>query len=121
MEVNFRVYENILIACVKGEVDHHSAAPLRHTIDESMQIFGLDNLVMDFSGVDFMDSSGIGVILGRYKRIRKSSGSFCISGCSGYIEKLLEMSGVLSLIPAAEDYESAADIINGRQQICLEV
>ena len=49
MEVIFRVTENVLIACVKGDVDHHSAAPLRHTIDESMRAFSLKNLVIDFS------------------------------------------------------------------------
>ena len=121
MELIFRVSESILIASVKGDVDHHSAAPLRHTIDESMRAFGLKNLVIDFSGVDFMDSSGIGVVLGRYKRIERSGGSFCISGCSAHIKRLLEISGVLSLIPVTEDYESAVDLINGQQQICLEV
>lgn len=121
MEVVFRVSERILIACVKGDVDHHSAAPLRNTIDESMKAFGCSDLIMDFSGVEFMDSSGIGVVLGRYKRLAESGGSFYISGCSGHIERLLEMSGVFSLVPAAEDFESAVDLINGRQQMCMEV
>lgn len=121
MEVIFRVTENVLIACVKGDVDHHSAAPLRHTIDESMRAFSLKNLVIDFSEVDFMDSSGIGVVLGRYKRIERSGGKFCISGCSAHIRKILEISGVLSLIPVTEDYQTAVDFINGQQQMCLEV
>lgn len=121
MEVIFRVYENVLVACVKGEVDHHSASPLRHTIDESMKVFKCSDLVMDFSGVEFMDSSGIGVVLGRYKKLKKSNGCIFVSGCSKYIERLLEMSGVFSIIPAAEDFESAVNLIKGQQQICMEV
>ena len=61
MEVIFRISDDILIACIKGEVDHHSSAPLRNSIDKAMSAFGCRHLVMDFSGVEFMDSSGIGV------------------------------------------------------------
>lgn len=121
MEVAFRVSENILIASIKGDVDHHSAASLRRSIDESMKESELKNLVMDFSEVDFMDSSGIGVVLGRYKRIEKYGGKFCISGCSNHIRRLMEISGVLSLIPVVNDYESAVDLIRGQQQLYLEV
>ena len=58
MEVIFRISDDILIACIKGEVDHHSSAPLRNSIDKAMGAFGCRHLVMDFSGVEFMDSSG---------------------------------------------------------------
>lgn len=121
MEVVFRVYEDILVTCVKGEVDHHSAAPLRNTIDESMKAFGCRDIVMDFSSVEFMDSSGIGVVLGRYKKLRKSGGILYISGCSKYIERLLEMSGVFSIIPATDDFESAVALIKGKRKMCMEV
>ena len=121
MEVVFRVSEDILIACIKGEVDHHSAAPLRHTIDESMKTFQCKNLILDFSGVVFMDSSGIGVVLGRYKKLKKSGGALYVSGCSQYIEKLLEMSGVFSIIPKADSAESAVALLKGQEQLCMEV
>ena len=82
MEVIFRISGNILISCIKGEVDHHSAMPLRQAIDKSMKAFDCSDLILDFSGVEFMDSSGIGVVLGRYKKLNKSGGRICISGCS---------------------------------------
>ena len=67
MEVIFRISGNILISCIKGEVDHHSAMPLRQAIDKSMKAFDCSDLILDFSGVEFMDSSGIGMLIGRYK------------------------------------------------------
>lgn len=121
MEIIFRISEDILIACIKGEVDHHSAAPLRQSIDKSMKAFGCTNLIMDFSGVGFMDSSGIGVVLGRYKKLAKSGGKVYISGCSEYIEKLLDMAGVFSIIDKAEDFQSAEVLMKGQQQIYMEV
>ena len=121
MEVIFRISEDILIACIKGEVDHHSAAPLRNSIDKSMKAFLCPNLILDFSGVEFMDSSGIGVVLGRYKKMKKNGGELYISGCSAYIEKLLDMAGVFSIIPKAEDFESAIVLMKGQEQMYMEV
>lgn len=121
MEVIFRISGDILISCIKGELDHHSAMPLRQAIDKSMKAFGCTNLIMDFSGVEFMDSSGIGVVLGRYKKMVKSGGKIYVSGCSDYIEKLLSMAGVFSIVPRADDFESAAALINGQEQISMEV
>lgn len=121
MDVDFNVTENILIACIKGDVDHHSAALLRNTIDSSMKAFRCSNLILDFSEVEFMDSSGIGVALGRYKKLAKSGGALCISGCSGYIEKVLNMAGVFSIIPKAESREEAVDLISGQEQLRMEV
>lgn len=120
MEVIFRVKEDILIAKVKGEVDHHSAAPLRSTIDKSIKAFDCKDLILDFSGVEFMDSSGIGVALGRYKKLRKNGGKVYIAGCTEYIKKVLDMAGVFSVIPMAEDSDRAVEMLNGREQICME-
>ncbi len=121
MEVIFRISDDILIACIKGEVDHHSSAPLRNSIDKAMDAFCCRNLVMDFSGVEFMDSSGIGVALGRYKRMQATGGRICISGCSEYIRRLLEMAGVFTIIPEKKDYESAVMSISGQEQTSMEV
>lgn len=121
MEVFFKVSDNILIAQVKGEVDHHSAAPLRNTIDRSMKAFNCKDLVLDFCGVGFMDSSGIGVALGRYKKLVKTGGKLCICGCSEYISKVLGMAGVFSIIPAEPDVQSAIGRLKGQEQLCMEV
>lgn len=121
MEVIFRISENILIACIKGEVDHHSSAPLRNSIDRAMSAFGCRDLILDFAGVEFMDSSGIGVALGRYKKMQHSGGKICISGCSDYIERILEMAGVFTIIPQKNSYEQAILSISGQEQSRMEV
>lgn len=121
MEVIFRVYEDILVANIKGEVDHHSAAPLRNAIDKSMKAFACKNLVLDLSGVEFMDSSGIGVALGRYKKLKKNGGRVCISGCTEYIGKVLGMADVFSIIPKMEDQSSAVAHLMGQEQLRMEV
>lgn len=121
VEVVFKVSDSILIAYVKGEVDHHSAAPLRHAIDRSMKAFGCSDLILDFSAVEFMDSSGIGVALGRYKKLAKSGGRLCISGCSQYIDKVLDMAGVFSIINKEADVDSAVAAMEGQRQLSMEV
>jgi len=121
VEVIFRISEDILIACIKGDLDHHSAMPMRQAIDKSMKAFGCRHLVIDFSGVEFMDSSGIGVVLGRYKKLSKSGGKLYISGCTQYTERLLDMAGVFSIVPKADDFDSAAAMITGQEQMSMEV
>ena len=121
VEVVFKVSDSILIAYVKGEVDHHSAAPLRHATDRSMKAFGCSDLILDFSAVEFMDSSGIGVALGRYKKLAKSGGRLCISGCSQYIDKVLDMAGVFSIINKEADVDSAVAAMEGQRQLSMEV
>lgn len=121
MEVIFNVTEGILVAAVKGEIDHHTAAPLRNDIDRTMKELGCRHLILDLEGVGFMDSSGIGVALGRYKKLTKSGGQLCISGCSEYIDRVLDMAGVFSIIHKAKDVEEAVAVMGGEEQLRMEV
>ena len=116
MEVIFKVLDDILIARIKGDVDHHTAAPVRNAIDTSMEAFGCKDLIMDLSGVDFMDSSGIGVVLGRYKKLAKSGGSICIAGCTGHMEKVLNMAGVFTLVGKKTDLQGAVELMHGQEE-----
>lgn len=121
MEAIFKITEDILTAHIKGDIDHHSASALRNSIDEALKKFKCRYLIMDFSDVEFMDSSGIGVVLGRYKKLVKTGGRIYISGCSVYIEKLLDMAGVFTLVEKAEDLREAESLIRGRKQMRMEV
>ena len=116
MEVIFKVLDDILIARVKGDVDHHNAAPVRNAIDTSMEAFGCKDLIMDLSGVDFMDSSGIGVVLGRYKKLAGRGGHLCISGCTGHMERVLDMAGVFTLVPKEPELQGAVDLMQRHGQ-----
>lgn len=120
MEVLFRVSEDVLITYIKGDIDHHSASCLRKSIDKSMKEFRCEHLVLDFTGVTFMDSSGIGVVLGRYKKLAKKGGKLYICGCNVYINRILDMAGVFSLVEKVVNADCGAGLAKG-QQIWMEV
>ena len=97
-------YENdVMTAYLKGEIDHHSAAPIRSEIDGKAESLRPKILRLDFSGVKFMDSSGIGVIMGRYKRIYMLGGEVCAVHTSERMKKILTMSGVTRIMQIYEE------------------
>ncbi len=91
-------YENeIMTAFLKGEIDHHTAAPIRSEIDGKAESMRPHVLRLDFSGVKFMDSSGIGLIMGRYRQISLLGGSLEVVNIPKNLEKIISLSGVCSL------------------------
>lgn len=86
-----------LHAALSGELDHHSAAQVRQELDGAL---GEDvrELALDLSGVTFMDSSGIGVILGRYRILQARGGRLRVSAMSTYAARILKMAGILPLL-----------------------
>ena len=99
-----------LTALLSGEIDHHWAAILREKIDERAAAAAPAILILDFSAVTFMDSSGIGVLLGRYKQMRASGGAVTYYGAGAQVARILTVGGMAKLIRGFEDKESA---ING--------
>ncbi|MBQ7171390.1 MAG: STAS domain-containing protein [Clostridia bacterium] len=77
----------------RGEIDHHSARSLRDRIDNEMYLNRPAILILDLSGVDFMDSSGLGLLLGRYQRASEIGCDLKLAGCSARTKKILELSG----------------------------
>ena len=78
MGVTLSNQDGVLTAALTGDIDHHTARELRLAIDEAIERDKPGLLPLDFQGVDFMDSSGIGLVMGRYKvmqRERRGSGS----------------------------------------------
>ena len=94
--------EDILIVSLCGEIDHHNAASIRREIDESMTAFHAKNLILDYSDVSFMDSSGIGVIMGRYKNIHFLGGTMAVEHVNPRMERMLRMAGVYRLMESRE-------------------
>lgn len=88
-----------------GEVDHHIAENLRECIDNELEQNNILHLVFDFSKVTFMDSSGIGIVLGRYRKLNEKGGKVTIRNCNHIVKKIMEMSGIFQLM----DYEGGSD------------
>lgn len=80
-----------------GELDHHNASHVRMKIDMAIDSRSPCELYMDFSGVTFMDSSGIGLVMGRYRLLHEYGGTLYIANCSGSIKKVMQISGMNKL------------------------
>ncbi|WP_414705298.1 anti-sigma F factor antagonist [Pseudobacteroides sp.] len=107
LKVKFVNKGNTLIASIIGEMDHHTADYIRDKIDGEMIKSSTKNIVFDFSKVGFMDSSGIGVVMGRYKNISKLNGKTSIIKANEQIRRIFEMSGVVKLIPIYDNIDEA--------------
>ena len=81
-----------------GEIDHHSAVSVRSAIDEKIYELRPRKLIMDLSRIEFMDSSGLGLIMGRYALVQKLSGEFSISNPSERVLRVFELSGLGRII-----------------------
>ncbi|MCI1944311.1 anti-sigma F factor antagonist [Clostridium luticellarii] len=111
MNLEFEVKVDKLIVSIKGELDHHSAEEVRNKIDDRLDRDGLNKLIMDFSGVSFMDSSGIGVVIGRYKKLNLRKGSMCITGATDLVKRVFELSGLFKIVKLYGSVEEAIENI----------
>ena len=84
----------LLVCELIGEIDHHTAKPIRQRIDEEILVGKPESVVLDYSAVTFMDSSGIGLILGRVENCERIGATLIIRGLSGRVGTLIRMSGV---------------------------
>lgn len=94
MSVTFQKQRRKLIAELRGELDHHSAEPMRKEIDNRIRQDKPSVLRLDFRNVTFMDSSGVGLVMGRYRLLRSWDGKLELSGMSCTIRRIMQMSGM---------------------------
>lgn len=81
-----------------GEIDHHTAAPLREKMDRELYYYHPRTAVLRLGSVTFMDSSGLGLILGRYTRQKELGGELKIEAPTPEVRKILRLAGVERLI-----------------------
>ena len=87
-----------LTVYLEGDIDHHNARPIRSRIDTKVYIQRPDELILDLSGVSFMDSSGLGLILGRYTKAVEMGILFKIANPTPQIKRILDLAGTERLI-----------------------
>lgn len=107
MKVKISYKGSTLIAGIIGELDHHSAEYIRGKIDSELIKATTKNVILDFSKVSFMDSSGIGVIMGRYKNVSKLNGKLSVINVNDQMKRIFEMSGLLKVIPTYDNIDVA--------------
>ena len=86
--------DGILRAVLSGEIDHHLAGDLRARIDDAIRREKPTALLLDFTDVTFMDSSGIGLVMGRYRLMREWGGETEITGANPSICKVMKLAGL---------------------------
>nr|WP_247681514.1 anti-sigma F factor antagonist [Paenibacillus sp. Marseille-P2973] len=100
-------HRETLVVRLVGELDHHTADDVRMTLDEEIGRGICRHLVLSLESLQFMDSSGIGVILGRYKLIKQKGGRMVVCGVNPPVYRLLEMSGLFKIMSVYENESTA--------------
>ena len=98
MDLNIKNENGAAIARLRGEIDHHSAKSMRSELDKYIITFRPPLMSLDLSGITFMDSSGIGLILGRSKLMKECGGKLEITGAQPYIRRVLRLSGIERIV-----------------------
>lgn len=101
--------QNVLIIHLCGELDHHTAEKVRVDIENELQKETYTHLILNLEQLHFMDSSGLGVILGRYKKVSQSGGKMILCSVQPSIYRLMEMSGLFKIISFFDNEKSALD------------
>ncbi|HLR15035.1 MAG TPA: anti-sigma F factor antagonist [Bacillota bacterium] len=107
LHTNFEVKENVLIVRLQGEIDHHEAKQLREEWQDHMTLHNIQHVIVNVEKVSFMDSSGIGVLLGRYKEVAQVGGEMVICSITEPIKRIFDLSGLFKIIRLQEDEEDA--------------
>lgn len=105
----------VLVVKIFGELDHHKATAVRESVDRELGRTGAVNVAFDFGKVTFMDSSGIGVIMGRYKITNALGGKVIVYGASESVEKIIKMAGIDEIVTLSDSLE------NGMREAALNV
>lgn len=104
---------NTLTVKITGDMDHFHVGFLRSEIDRKIREIPIKNLVFDLSELEFMDSSGVGLLLGRFKRMQEMDGRVFIAGAKPSVERVINISGLHKIIPVYETMDKAIDIVCG--------
>ena len=115
MELKFKRKNKTLIIQIAGEIDHHTSAELRRQTESALEQMGGRNIIFCFQEVGFMDSSGIGVMIGRYKQIQSLGGRIAIACPNEKIEEIIRLSGLSRLLPSFPTLNEAIAYAEGRE------
>ena len=102
MNINFIKQDKQLIVEIAEEIDQHVADKIRRKVDDEITRYMPRKTIFDFSRVSFMDSAGIGMIIGRYKMMKLIGGEMEIVNISPNVKRILEMSGISKIISMKE-------------------
>ncbi|NLK97195.1 anti-sigma F factor antagonist [Defluviitalea saccharophila] len=112
MDIKYSMKKGSLIVRISGEIDHHTSENIREKLDREFQRQNAKNIIFDFSDIQFMDSSGIGVIMGRYKNVKERGGKVGIFNVHPQIDRIFQLSGLYKII---NHYHSLDEAVSSLQ------
>ncbi len=109
-QVTYEEREGSLIVHIGGEIDHHSAVRVRTEIDEQIITQKRERVLLELSGVDFMDSSGLGLIMGRFALQKRCGGSLAVLDPSPAVMKMIKLAGMDRMISILKTKTKGSEI-----------
>jgi stage II sporulation protein AA (anti-sigma F factor antagonist) len=110
-DVIYEVYQRCLIIKLNGELDHHNAIRIREEADKLIDRKNIKYIIFDFNSTTFMDSAGIGVIMGRYRKVIFIGGKIAVVNVNMSVDRILKISGLYKIIDKFDNVEAAIDVI----------
>ncbi|PLR84559.1 anti-sigma F factor antagonist [Bacillus canaveralius] len=98
LNIDMEVKRDVLCMRLSGELDHHTADELRTQATKAINEFEIRHIILNLEQLSFMDSSGLGVILGRYKQIKQVDGEMVVCAISPAVQRLFDLSGLFKII-----------------------
>ena len=112
--IHYEIQQNCLIIYISQDLDHHTVNLLREQSDRLIDAGNIRHIIFDFAKTDFMDSSGIGLIMGRYKRVMFRGGKAAVTNVGNEIERIFQLSGLFQIIERYATPEQAVAGLNKR-------
>lgn len=110
-ETSFQIMDQCLVIYMKEELDHHEALALRERSDKLIDKENIKHIIFDFKGVDFMDSSGIGMIMGRYKKVIFIGGKVTVTSVNSSVDRIFRLSGLYKIIEKHNTVKEALEAL----------
>ena len=106
---DYEIIRDCMIIKLKGDLDHHCAQFVKERSDQLIDKRHIRHIIFDFERTTFMDSSGIGVIMGRYKRVSVSGGRIAVTHLNTAVDRIFRLSGLFKIAKLYSDNQSAME------------
>ncbi len=106
---DYEVTRNCMVIKLKSDLDHHCAQYVKERSDQLIDKRHIKHIIFDFEGISFMDSSGIGVIMGRYKRVSLSGGKIGVTHINTTVDRVFRLSGLYKIVTLFSSNQAAIE------------
>ena len=106
---DYEIVGNCMVIKLKSDLDHHCAQFIKERSDQLIDKRHIKHIIFDFEGTTFMDSSGIGVIMGRYKSISISGGKIAVTHINTAVDRIFRLSGLYKIVKLFSSNQAAIE------------